>query len=198
MLVLQVPPQISTQRMNACLGCKYFKANTKSCGTLFLGDKLSVEESARIQEENKITFRKKRIRLCGCRMPVKTKLAFAQCPIGKWKPFYLEANEMNELREFMSSLPRTGRITSAEVTKIYDWIYRITKIKLPRCGDCVRQLIQEINSNLKSNEIKVDESVKDQTQSIQSSSDQGSQIPEVGQVDQGLSRDAGDPTDSSQ
>lgn len=174
MLILQVPPQISNQRMNACIGCKYFKASTKSCGTLFIGDKLSIEESAQIQDENKITHRKKRIRLCGCRMSIKTKLAFAQCPIGKWKPYYLQPNEMNELREFMATLPKSGRVSSHDIDRLYDWVYRITRIKLRRCGDCVRQLIQEINSNLKSNEINIDEVEGYQNESEQPTSDQRS------------------------
>lgn len=198
MLVLRVPPQISTQRMNTCLACKYFKSSTKSCGTLFIGDRLSIEESARIQEENQIVYRKKRIRLCGCRMQLKTKLAFAQCPIGKWKPYYLNSDEMNELRSFMESLPKSGRIVSEDVDRLYDWVYRITRIKLRRCTTCVSQLIQEINSNLKSNEINIDATEGNQNESEQSASNKGSQISETGEVDQRVSRDAPDSTDSSE
>ena len=198
MLRLRVPPQISTQRMNHCLACKYFKHQTKSCGTLFIGGKIDPEEEQEIKKQNTLRYKKKRITLCGCKMPIKVHLAFAQCPINKWSAYYLHPEEITELRAFMSTIPRTGKIPSQDVDRIYDWLYRITKQKQPRCGDCLKYLIHEINSNLKSNEINYEEAGRDQDESQQSQSDQGREVSPTGEVDQGVSRDAGSPTNSGE
>lgn len=44
----------AAKRYDICLGCKHFKSVTKRCG------------------------------LCGCFMKIKTQIAHAECPAGKW------------------------------------------------------------------------------------------------------------------
>jgi len=65
------------RRLDICRTCKFFEASTQSCGTLIVGDEVEIE----------VKFKRKTIKLCGCVMPVKAKLAFASCPASKWDGF---------------------------------------------------------------------------------------------------------------
>ena len=92
-----VPPAIRDHRIKTCQECKYYKKTTMSCGTLIIGDS--------VPEENEFNYRKKKVRLCGCVMPVKTKLVFAKCPLNKWDSFRLSKEEIDELKQFVNDLP---------------------------------------------------------------------------------------------
>jgi hypothetical protein len=64
-------------RLNICRSCDHFVKSTQSCGTLILGAT--------------IIHKGKKVRLCGCVMPIKTEFAFAACAVGKWKKNFKEA-----------------------------------------------------------------------------------------------------------
>jgi hypothetical protein len=137
-----VPPAIRDSRIKTCQECKYYKKTTMSCGTLIVGDT--------VPEENEFSYRKKKIKLCGCVMPVKTRLMFAKCPMGKWDSFRLSKEEIQELKEFVNGLP-LSKLSNEQVTKLFEMKSKITgrRESATRCGSCVNSLINEFKKQLK-------------------------------------------------
>jgi hypothetical protein len=136
-----VPPAIRDSRIKTCQECKYYKKTTMSCGTLIVGNT--------VPEENEFSYRKKKIKLCGCVMPVKTRMMFAKCPMGKWDSFRLNKEEIAELKEFVNGLP-LSKLTNEQVTKLFEMKSKITgrRESATRCGSCVNSLIQEFKKQL--------------------------------------------------
>lgn len=66
----RVPPEVKKTRMARCNACPYLKPNTRSCGTLLVGDKVMHNFMP--------------IQLCGCLVNEKTELPGERCPAGKW------------------------------------------------------------------------------------------------------------------
>ena len=136
-----VPPAIRDHRIKTCQECKYYKKTTMSCGTLIIGDS--------VPEENEFNYRKKKVRLCGCVMPVKTKLAFAKCPLNKWDSFRLSKEEIDELKQFVNDLPLSS-LSMAQVKRLYEMKSKLTgRREVPTtCGSCVNSLIKEFKKQL--------------------------------------------------
>ena len=61
-----VSAQTRANRLNTCRGCEHFVESTQSCGPL-------------------VTEAFTDSKLCGCHMPTKTRLKWAECPLGKWE-----------------------------------------------------------------------------------------------------------------
>jgi hypothetical protein len=142
---INVPPHIKVQRYSSCMNCKYFVKSTRSCGTLILGGSVDEED----QEDQIITHRKKKIKLCGCVMPLKTKFAFSSCPIGKWDTYGLKKEEIVELRSFVESLPTKGRITNDQIDMMYAWMNKMIGVKQKRCSSCIKQMIIDLKTEIK-------------------------------------------------
>lgn len=138
--MFKVPPAIADERMRTCKECKHFVESTQSCGTLILGDKLSPEDLAEAEKENQITHYRKKLRLCGCRMPVKTKYALARCPINKWGRFKLSEEETEALRDFISGLPTQGVYTAEMVREAAAWFTKMTGQRYG-CSSCKAKVI---------------------------------------------------------
>jgi len=138
--MFKVPPAIAAERLTMCKECKYFKESTQSCGTFFLGDKLSPEDLAEAEASNQITHYRKKLRLCGCRMPVKTKYALARCPINKWGRFKLSEDETEALRDFISGLPTQGVYTAQMVKEAAAWFTKMTGQRYA-CSSCKAKVI---------------------------------------------------------
>lgn len=144
-----VPQKIRTSRLQICTKCKFYKPETTSCGTYIVGDALTAEQLAEINEENTIMWYKRKKRLCGCNMVWKTKYAFFACPIGKWGKYRLTDEETKQLNDFINSLPTKGVIYSHQVSELYQWFSRMTGRKERPCSSCLPQLIQEFKNQLK-------------------------------------------------
>lgn len=130
-----VPPSIRAQRLATCKACKHFRPSTLSCGTLIFGNKLSPEDLAEANENNKITHYRRKTRLCGCYMPRKTKYSLYRCPINRWGRYRLSDEETELLRTFISGLPSQGSITGQTVRDLGEWVYKMTGKRIS-CVSC--------------------------------------------------------------
>ena len=126
------------RRLDICRACKFFEPSTQSCGTLIVGDEVETE----------VLFRRKSIKLCGCVMPVKAKLAFASCPASKWDGV-LSLEEQIEFKRFLLDMKAQGRLEQKDMLKFYSFKDKATGAFNERstCPPCVKK---DINSFLES------------------------------------------------
>jgi Cys-tRNA synthase (O-phospho-L-seryl-tRNA:Cys-tRNA synthase) len=144
-------PKVRKERLEICQSCKWYKSHTKSCGTLIIGNDVSEEVLA----ENNVTYYKKEFTLCGCVMPVKTKLSMAKCPANKWTSA-LTDEDINQIKDFLKTINvidgkiKVQRITSEQVKTIFEWMKKLKgqPVEITSCGKCiedaVKSLIEEI------------------------------------------------------
>ena len=127
------------RRLDICRACKFFEPSTQSCGTLILGDEVETTE---------VLFRRKSIKLCGCVMPVKAKLAFASCPASKWDGV-LSIEEQIEFKRFLLDMKAQGRLEQKDMLRFYSFKDKATGAFNERstCPPCVKK---DINSFLES------------------------------------------------
>jgi hypothetical protein len=196
---LLVTSQIARERLQICQGCKYYQTKTKSCGTLIIGNDVTEQESQ--DESNLITYRKKKVQLCGCRMPFKTMLAFASCPIGKWFK-QISEKEMEEFVIFVKDIKAKNKLVDSDVRQYFNWLNKLTgkRQQVSFCGSCIRKSINEVISklNITDNGSATVQAVGVENEPEQPESNPRPQIQETGEVDTRLSSDAPDQTDSSQ
>ena len=136
------------RRLDICRACKFFEPSTQSCGTLILGDEVETTE---------VLFRRKSIKLCGCVMPVKAKLAFASCPASKWDGV-LSIEEQIEFKRFLLDMKAQGRLEQNDMLKFYSFKDKATGAFNERstCPPCVKK---DINSFLESmKDVQIEES----------------------------------------
>ena len=126
------------RRLDICRACKFFEPSTQSCGPLILG----------ADEEIEVKFKRKTIKLCGCVMPVKAKLAFASCPASKWDGV-LSVEEQIEFKRFLLDMKAQGRLEQKDMLKFYSFKDKATGAFNERstCPPCVKK---DINSFLES------------------------------------------------
>ena len=126
------------RRLDICRACKFFEPSTQSCGPLILG----------ADEEIEVKFKRKSIKLCGCVMPVKAKLAFASCPASKWDGV-LSVEEQIEFKRFLLDMKAQGRLEQKDMLKFYSFKDKATGAFNERstCPPCVKK---DINSFLES------------------------------------------------
>ena len=138
--MFKVPPSIAAERLTICSKCKHYKAETHSCGTFLFGNKLSPEDLAEAEASNEITHYRKKLRLCGCKMPVKTKYALARCPINKWGRYKLNDEETEALQTFVSGLPTQGVYTATMIKEAVNWFTKMTGQRYG-CSTCNARVI---------------------------------------------------------
>jgi hypothetical protein len=128
------------RRLEICRTCKFFESSTQSCGPLIVGDEVETE----------VLFRKKSIKLCGCVMPVKAKLAFASCPASKWEGV-LTLDEQIEFKRFLLDAQKKGRIDAIDLSKFYTFKDKATGAYNERstCGACVKKDIKTFLESMK-------------------------------------------------
>jgi hypothetical protein len=126
------------RRLEICRACKFFEPSTQSCGSLIVGDEVETE----------VLFRKKSIKLCGCVMPIKAKLAFASCPASKWNGV-LSMDEQIEFKRFLLDMKAQGRLEQNDMLKFYSFKDKATGAFNERstCPPCVKK---DINTFLES------------------------------------------------
>ena len=135
------------RRLDICRACKFFEPSTQSCGTLILGDEVETE----------VLFRKKSIKLCGCVMPVKAKLAFASCPASKWNGV-LSMDEQIEFKRFLLDMKAQGRLEQKDMLKFYSFKDKATGAFNERstCPPCVKKDINTFLESMKDVDVSVD------------------------------------------
>ena len=133
------------RRLDICRACKFFEASTQSCGTLIVGDEVETTE---------VLFRRKSIKLCGCVMPVKAKLAFASCPASKWDGV-LSTEEQIEFKRFLLDMKAQGRLEQKDMLRFYSFKDKATGAFNERstCPPCVKKDINSFLESMKDVEI---------------------------------------------
>ena len=136
------------RRLDICRACKFFEPSTQSCGTLILGDEVETTE---------VLFRRKSIKLCGCVMPVKAKLAFASCPASKWDGV-LSLEEQIEFKRFLLDMKAQGRLEQNDMLKFYSFKDKATGAFNERstCPPCVKKDINSFLESMKDVDVSVD------------------------------------------
>ena len=130
------------ERMIICKGCEYYNETTRSCGTLVLGDDLG--------ELVKVKGKKRKVRLCGCVIPVKTKFKTASCPLKKWTS-KVDADALKDLQKLVKIADQYRRFSNEELKqfyKAYNQTFGASK-ELSSCSSCVRQMVQEAREAIK-------------------------------------------------
>ena len=126
------------RRLEICRTCKFFEASTQSCGPLIVG----------ADEEIEVKFKRKSIKLCGCVMPIKAKLAFASCPASKWEGV-LSLEEQIEFKRFLLDMKAQGKLEQKDMLRFYSFKDKATGAFNERstCPPCVKK---DINTFLES------------------------------------------------
>jgi hypothetical protein len=121
------------RRLEICRSCKFFEGSTQSCGPLIVG----------ATEETEVLFRRKSIKLCGCVMPIKAKLAFASCPASKWEGS-MTLKEQIQFKRFLLDINANGRLEDEDMLKFYKFKDKATGAFNERstCPPCVKRDIQ--------------------------------------------------------
>ena len=128
-----VPPAIATERLKACHSCKFYVKETGTCGPMIIGKTV----------EPTVTHYRKKVKLCGCFMKVKTKMAFAKCPIGTWHPYKLSDIQQRKLKRFVDQLAKQSTISADDVRQLFAWKKELTgkHEQVTYCGSCVKELL---------------------------------------------------------
>lgn len=132
--MLLVENKIAEHRLDLCKKCTHFVSKTASCGTLILG--------------NTITHKKKKIKLCGCAMPIKTKLKIGSCPIGKWESEFERELILQLKEELNEELHVLSHDKNVKLTELYNKFTGENK-KLSTCTPCVKKMVDTLNELLK-------------------------------------------------
>ena len=130
------------QRMSICKGCEHYNETTRSCGTLVLGDDIG--------ELISVKGKKRKVRLCGCVMPMKTKFKTASCPLKKWVS-KVDADAIKDLQKLVEIADKYQRFSNEELKqfyKAYNQTFEAGK-QLSSCTSCVKQMVQEAREALK-------------------------------------------------
>lgn len=119
--------------MTVCQMCKHYKAATKSCGTL--GVPTVVEDDGYSA------------RLCGCFMPVKTKLKASKCPLDHWN-WVIAPDEIDQLRSVLQSVK--DRLSGTEIIELTNLWSRLSGVnRTPTsCGSCAREMVADLQNML--------------------------------------------------
>ena len=135
------------RRLDICRACKFFEPSTQSCGTLIGGDEVETE----------VLFRRKSIKLCGCVMPVKAKLAFASCPASKWDGV-LSVEEQIEFKRFLLDMKAQGRLEQKDMLRFYSFKDKATGAFNERstCPPCVKKDINSFLESMKDVDVSID------------------------------------------
>lgn len=140
-----VTQKIQADRLTICKGCKWFNAKYLTCGTPLFGKK--VEEDTAAINDNKVTYYKRKIKLCGCFMRVKTKYTWASCPADKWGMVNITPDELKKVKELLMKYEGRTSFESRELAPLVQALSKISGRNIPMCTSCggsVRQLLDDL------------------------------------------------------
>ena len=124
-----VSAQTRANRLNTCRECEHFVDSTQSCGPLVVE---AFTESP----------------LCGCHMPTKTRLKWAECPLGKWQAVINKA-QLAEVQQFLDTVDDNIRqLTDQDLADLYNRIFGTNK-QASSCGGCNRDMVQTLRKLMK-------------------------------------------------
>jgi hypothetical protein len=118
-------------------------------------------------------------------MPVKTYLALASCPIGKWNR-QLSNEDMESFVTFVNEFKIMGRWKDDDIKLFYKWIEKIKGVRqqVYHCSSCIRKSLNEILKSIEQEYGSTkDESVLAKNEPEQPSDNQGPQVSEISEVD---------------
>ena len=119
-----VSAQTRANRLNTCRGCEHFVEATQSCGPL-------------------VTEAFTDSKLCGCHMPTKTRLKWAECPLGKWEAV-ITSEQLAEVKAFLDIVDNDVRsLTDQDLADLYNRIFG-TKERATSCGGCNRKMLKTL------------------------------------------------------
>ena len=153
MLNLRVSNEIAKERYAICQGCKFFVKETRSCGPLILGRNLSPDELKSLE----VRHYKRKVRLCGCVMKLKTLLPFSSCPADKWKAVEMNglspervAKKRDEMIGFLDRIkgkPTLGHKDIMELLEYIRFLYN-KSVKVTNCDDCIRNYLDDLKKRV--------------------------------------------------
>ena len=152
MLKIRVKPEIAAERFSHCKACKFFQADTGTCGPprrSILGKELTVEQAK--EEGLLVTHYRKKYRLCGCKMKSKVEYHIASCPLGKWDRVALSDRQIEQAKVLIARIRSTGKAGHMEVSELFGFKSQMTGIRYQAqtCPACVRELIDDLEHALK-------------------------------------------------
>ncbi len=123
-----VSAQTRANRLNTCRGCEHFVESTQSCGPL-------VVEAFTDSE------------LCGCHMPTKTRLKWAECPLGKWEAV-ITAEHVADVQAFVDAVNTDPKsLTDQDLADLYNRVLG-THEQATSCGGCNRKMLKTLKKLL--------------------------------------------------
>ena len=123
------------ERLAKCQACKFFVPETKSCGPLIIGSEVETE----------VLFRKKSIKLCGCVMIIKAKLAYAKCPANKWSAV-ISPEQIEMLKVFVQKFSNATGMDGEglkELKKFKEMVYG-QQFQITNCVACVKRDLKNL------------------------------------------------------
>jgi len=125
--------EIRHHRMTVCKNCKHYVETTKSCGPL-----------ARPKYVTEDGYRAK---LCGCVMPVKTKLKASKCPLDKWD-WVVSPAEIEQLRSTLGVIGNS--VTGAEIQSLFALWNQLSgqNRTATNCRSCIQDVIRDLEMML--------------------------------------------------
>lgn len=124
-----VSAQTRANRLNTCRECEHFVESTQSCGPLVVE---AFTES----------------KLCGCHMPTKTRLKWAECPLEKWQAV-INKEQLAEVQDFLDTVDNDVRqLTDQDLADLYNRILGTNK-QASSCGGCNRDMVQTLRKLIK-------------------------------------------------
>ena len=153
MLNLRVSNEIAKERYAICQGCKFFVKETRSCGPLILGRNLSPDELKSLE----VRHYKRKVRLCGCVMKLKTLLPFSSCPADKWKAVEMGglspervAKKRTEINEFLARIEGRPSLHTTELKELFGYIAFLynKRVEFTVCSSCIQNYINDLKKRV--------------------------------------------------
>ena len=133
-----VKDSVRNERIETCRKCKHY-TKAKTCGTPIVG--------------KEVTHHKKKYKLCGCVMALKTKFKGQSCPLKKWTA-ELTPKEVESLREALKLVEGKDSVRKNDLERFYA-VYNEsfgTHRKLTASSCCgsksTKQMIEEVKQSI--------------------------------------------------
>lgn len=123
------------ERLAKCQACKFYVSETRSCGPLIVGEEVETE----------VLYRKKSIKLCGCVMSIKAKLAYAKCPANKWNAV-ISPDQIQQLIAFVHKFSNATGMDSdglKELKKFKEMVYG-QQFQITNCVACIKRDLKNL------------------------------------------------------
>lgn len=143
--------EMANVRMAICRECPVYNSTTRTCGTPL--NKLN--PFAQPVMLDGVTFKP-----CGCFLDLKTKMTFQDCPAGKW-PVVVDAEKKAQAKELVESVKATNMLTDPQRRLLaeFDELMKGSKGKVSSCVPCVKKMVDDLNNQLKTEEVLLNEEV---------------------------------------